>query len=202
MSHTILTPEQKFWDWFQQNDELLFDFESQPDRVFAALTAALEAVAADLTFEFGPRVDGRREFVISAGGIRSAFAAVNALVAAAPMLPHWNVVAFRQRRARIGGVKMGDLTVLPKDVEYCLLSNERKLGIQLFFDGYREDERTTWGQIGYLLLDQALGEYDVATKVGLIEFFPSSAHPEAVRYPLPELPIMFDARFAELPRRH
>jgi hypothetical protein len=195
-------PEQRFWAWFQQNDELLFDFERDRDRIFAALTAALEAVASDLTFEFGPHSDGRRDFVISAGGIRSAFPAVNALAAAAPILPRWNVVAFRQRRARILGVKIGGLTALPKDVEFCLLSNERKLGIHLFFDRYREDERTTWGQIGYLLLDQALGEHDVETKVGLIEFFPSSAHPEAVRYPLPELPMIFDARFAELPRRH
>jgi hypothetical protein len=202
MSNAILNTEQTFWAWFQQHDAVLFDFESQPDRVFAAVATALAAVAADLTFEFGPLVDGRRDFVISAGGIRSAFAAVTTLAAAAPVLPRWNVIAFRQRRVPILGVKIGELAVRPKEVEFSLLSNELKLGIQLFFDKYRDDERTIWGQIGYLFLDQALGEYDVETKVGLIEFFPSSAHPEAVRYPLHELPMIFDARFAELPPRH
>jgi len=92
-------------------------------------------------------------------------------------------------------------TVRPKDVEFCLLSNGRALAIYLFFDGYRESERAIWGQIGYLFLDQALGEHDVETKVGPIQFFPSSAHPEAARYPFPELPAIFDAHFAELPRR-
>ena len=195
-----MTPEQKFWTWFRQSEELLFDFERDRDRIFAALTTALAAVAADLTFEFGPRIDGRRDFVISAGGVKSAFAAVKAL-AAAPVLPHWNVIAFRPRRAAIMTIGFGGRTARPNDVEFCLVSNGRELGIYLFFDGYRESERAIWGQIGFLLLDQALGEYDVATKVGPIQFLPSSAHPEAARYPFPELPVIFDARFAELPRQ-
>jgi hypothetical protein len=197
----IVTLEQTFWTWFRQNDEVLFDFERDRDRIFAELTTALAAVAADLAFEFGPRIDGRRDFVISAGGVKSAFAAVKALAASAPVLPHWNVIAFRPRRAAIMAIGFGGRTVRPKDVEFCLLSNGRELGIYLFFDGYRESEKTIWGQIGFLLLDQALGEYDVATKVGPIQFLPSSAHPEAARYPFPELPVIFDARFAELPRR-
>jgi len=40
-----------------------------------------------------------------------------------------------------------------------------------------------------------LGEYDVATKVGPIGVFHSSALPDAARYTLPELPNKFDARF-------
>jgi hypothetical protein len=196
-----VTPEQMFWTWFRQNEELLFDLERDRDRLFAALTTALAAVAADLTFEFGPRINGRRDFVISAGGIKSAFAAVTALAAAAPVLPHWNVIAFRPRRAAMMTISFSGRTVRPKDVEFCLLSNGRDLGIYLFFDGYRESERAIWGQIGFLLLDQGLGEFDVATKVGPIQFFPSSAHPEAARYPFPELPVIFDARFAELSRR-
>jgi hypothetical protein len=197
----IVMREQTFWAWFQNNEQSLFDFERHRDRIFAALTAALAAVAADLTFEIGPRIDGRRDFVISAGGIRSAFAAVKALAAAAPILPHWNVIAFRPRRTSMMAISFGGLTVRPKDVEFCLLSNGRELAIYLFFDGYREGERAIWGQIGYLLLDQALGEYDVETRGGPIQFFPLSASPEAARYPLPELPVMFDAHFAELPRR-
>jgi hypothetical protein len=196
-----VTPEQRFWTWFQQNDELLFDFERDQDRIFDALAKALASVATDLTFEFGPHADGRRDFVISAGGIKSAFPAVKALVVAAPELPRWRVIAFRPRRAPIMTITFGDRTVRAEDVEFCLLSNGRELGIYLFFDGYREDEKATWGHIGYLLLDEALGEYDVETKVGPIRFFPSDAHPELARSPLPELPAMFDALYAQLPPR-
>jgi hypothetical protein len=201
-SSIVMTPEQRFWVWFIQNDESLFNFERDLDRVFAALTTALSVVAPDLTFEFGSQISGRRDFVISAGGIKSAFAAVEALAAAAPALSRWNVVAFRPRRASIMGVRLSGLTVLPKHVEFCLLSDDAKLGICLFFDGYQEQDRKAWGQIGYLMLDQALGEYDVETKVGRIELFSSHARSGTARYPLSELPEMFDAQFARLPLRH
>ena len=74
-------------------------------------------------------------------------------------------------------ISFSDRTVRPKDVEFSLLSNGRELWITLFFDGYRESERAIWGQIGYLLLDQALGEYDVETKVGPIQLMRRSQVP-------------------------
>ena len=58
-----------FWRWFQDNEQDLFAFESDMERVFARLTDAIEAVHPELTFEFGPVEFGKREFVISAGGI-------------------------------------------------------------------------------------------------------------------------------------
>jgi hypothetical protein len=163
---------------------------------------ALADVSPDLTFELGPLRDGTRDFVISAGGLKSAFAAVEALADAAPALPRWNVIKFRPRRLPIMELTYASKTVKPEDVEFCLLSNGRELGINLFFDGYSEDEASIWGQIGYLLLDEALGEHDVEAKVGPIRFFPFDAHPDAARYPLPDLPAMFDAHFATLKREH
>jgi hypothetical protein len=104
-------------------------------------------------------------------------AAVKALAAAAPVLPYWNVIAFRPRRSAMMAISFSGRTVRPKDVEFSLLSNGRELWITLFFDGYRESERAIWGQIGYLLLDQALGEYDVETKVGPIQLMRRSQVP-------------------------
>jgi hypothetical protein len=49
-----------------------------------------------------------------------------------------------------------------------------------------------------LLLDEALGEYDVETKVGLIEMFPPDAQVPGPRYPLRELPAHFDRVYANL----
>jgi hypothetical protein len=128
------TKEQQFWAWFEQNEALLFGFEH--DQELHQLKMALEEVSPDLTFEFGPPKDGIRDFVISAGGIRSAFAAVEALADAAPPLPRWNVIKFRPRRMPMLALTYASKTVKPEDVEFCLLSNGRELGIYLFFDGY------------------------------------------------------------------
>lgn len=40
----------------------------------------------------------------------------------------------------------------------------------MFFDNYNDKEHTTFGNIGFLFLDEALGEYDVETKLSFIEF--------------------------------
>ncbi len=202
VSGDSLTKEQQFWEWFEQEEDLLFNFDREQDRAFGLLSAALASISPDLAFEFGPNKSGTRDFVISAGGIKRAFPAVEALAAAAPALTRWNVVKFRPRRNPIMQLNFGGKTVDPANVEFSLLSNGRELGVYLFFDGYDEGEKTVWGQIGYLLLDEALGEYDVETKVGLIKFFPSDARPDAERHPLPELPGMFDAHFATLKRAH
>jgi hypothetical protein len=194
--------EQQFWAWFKQREEMLFNFERDRQRIFDELDSALATVSPHLTFEFGPVKNGARDFVISAGGIKSEFAAVEALAAAAPALPQWKVVKLRQRQMPILEMTFAGKTVKPGDVEFCLVSNGRELGVFLFFDAYSEKEADKWRHIGFLLLDQALGEYDVATKVGPIKVLHSSAHPDAVRYALPELPERFDTRFSALGRRH
>ncbi|WP_413699080.1 hypothetical protein ACLKMH_16225 [Psychromonas sp. KJ10-10] len=40
----------------------------------------------------------------------------------------------------------------------------------MFFDNYSDKEHTTYASIGYLFLDESIGEYDVETKIGFIEF--------------------------------
>ena len=57
----------------QQNEDAVSDFEKDRERVFDRLEIALHKVDSHLTFEFGPKEDGRREFTISADGIREAF---------------------------------------------------------------------------------------------------------------------------------
>jgi hypothetical protein len=185
-----------FWKWFVEHEAELFDFESDPERIFRQLAAALHRVHPDLTFEFGPKQE-KREFVISAGGIKSAFPAVVALAKAAPELPRWRVTAFRPRRWPVNVVEMEGKRVDPDEVHFSLLSNGTKAGIHLFVPDFREGDAVLT-QIAYLLLDEALGEYDVETRLGLIEILPPEAQSEEERYPLAELPTQFDALVTKL----
>src|SRR5262249_20250096 len=141
--------------------------------------------------------NGSREFVISAAGIKSAFKAVESLAAAAPTMKQWNVVAFRQRRLAGNIIELGDHRIDPQDVEYSLLRGKNEVGLYLFIAGYSEDN-TDLGQIGYLFLDETLGEYDVEMKLGLIKMFSPDAETPGPRYPLRELPGHFDEVYAKL----
>jgi hypothetical protein len=191
-----------FWVWFQANEDRLFSFEREQDAVFDQLATALAQVSPDLTFEFGPDEDGKREFVISAGGVRNAFPEVEALAGAAPSLPRWTILKYRQRRSPIMDMTINGTTVKPEDVEVALMSNGRELGVRMFFDGYTQDTHQLWGMFCYLFLDQALGEYDVETKLNMIDFTAMSAKGNAVTYPLPSLPQLFDMHAAKLSQLH
>lgn len=192
--------EREFWEWFEQNQDDLFAFEKDEEAIFDRLAEAMNQVHEDLTFEFGPvDEDGARPFVISAGGIKSAFPSVESLYAAAPTLPKWRFIKYRQRSNPINTLEYADREIKASDVHYLIFKDEDpdKVGIAIFLDGYtEEDHREIWGQIGYLLLDDALGEYDVETRVGAIAFFDrTSEHFQHAR-PLPELPAHFDRTIA------
>lgn len=168
----------------------MFDFEADQDRIFDRLAAELQKVDRDLTFEFGPK-EAKREFVISAGGIKRAFPSVSALVDAAPTLERWRVTAFRPRRSPANIVEFRGKRVDPKRVQFSLLDNGKTAGVYLFIPGFQEGDADL-KQIGYLLLDEALGEYDVEARLGLIKMLAPEASTAGERYPLSDLPTRFD----------
>jgi len=192
-------PEQRFWRWFEEHEGELFAFESDQERVFEALARELHRVHRDLTFEFGPVEDGVREFVISAGGIRTAFPVVERLAAAAPELARWRVIRFRPRRDPSMVLEFGGANVRGEDVLVHVRPEGRKVGLTLFMEGYRATPQSVYEQIGYLLLDNALGEYAVETRVGSIEFGDPAQSPGEGMIPLVDLPAEIDRLDGEKP---
>lgn len=195
-------PEQQFWDWFAENEDALFRFEEDQQGVFARLGAALRKVHPELTFEFGPVEDWpgkgpRRDFVISADGIQSAFPAVKALHAAAPDLPRWRVVEFRPRRGTIMTVVYGGHAFEPDALRFTVEPDHGKAGVTAYVPGLAEETRSELVPLVFLMLDQVLGEFDVETKVGFIDLKAAEDVPaEAV--PTSELAEAFDRLVAAL----
>lgn len=184
--------EESFWKWFEKNEGRLFEFEKQQEKIFNELSQQLHRVNEDLTFEFSPVRDRKREFVISAGGIKAAFPAVEALYNKAPVLPRWVWIKFRPRRVVLNDLTYDGKSIKVEDVHYLLARDGDKIGIILFFDGYNEKEKSTYGQIGFLLLDEALGEYVIETAVGFVEFHDRGSNHFGRALPLRELPAHFD----------
>jgi hypothetical protein len=187
--------EDAFWKWFVKNEQRLFDFESDRERIFDELGRKMKQVNRDLTFEFGPTQNGKREFVVSAGGVKSAFPAVESLYAKAPSLPRWVWVKYRPRRIPLNDLSYEGKEIKAHDVRYLLADDGDRVGVVLFFHGYNEEEKRTFAQIGYLFLDEALGEYAVETQVGFIEFHGRDSKYFPQSHPLRELPAHFDEHF-------
>jgi hypothetical protein len=72
-----------------------------------------------------------------------------------------------------------------------LRDNGKMAGLYMFIPGFREHDMDL-KQIGYLLLDEALGEYDVESRLGLIKMLSPQTPTEGERHPFADLPALFD----------
>jgi hypothetical protein len=78
---SLITAEEKFRNWFSRNSESYLHFEKDQDNLFKNLKSELDKIDANLVFEFSPFfIDGTREFVLSADGIKNSFPVVTSLV--------------------------------------------------------------------------------------------------------------------------
>lgn len=179
-----------FWQWFMVHEDDLLHWEKDRERIFDELHDELHKVHSSLAFEFGPPLP-QREFIVSADGIRDAFPAVVALADAAPLLPNWQVIAFRPRRVCDGVIGMDGLTIDSKDIQFTLLDNGQTAGLRLFIPGYTNDN-ITFKMIAYLFLDEALGEFDVETRLGFIDMVAPEISIDENRHSFDKLPTRFD----------
>ncbi len=184
-----------FWHWFQRNEAILFDSYGGQD-IFAQLGAELQKIHPSLTFDLEGSQSGTRELVLSANGLRDVFPEVEALFAAAPNLPRWKFVKLRQRNEP-ADVYFGGQSVGASSVSVLLQPEGPKVGLTVFISGYRKSVHNTYLSIAFLFLDQALGEYDVETRVGSIEVRSPSSYPVANTFSLKQLPAAFDSYFAK-----
>ena len=162
------TPEEKFWNWFTLHSKRIFRFENDQDRVFDELSAQLEQLHESLTFEFGPVEEQRREFIISADGDREAFPAVQRLAAAAPPLREWIVIPFRPPKdlAHYSSVAVGDFELSVDDIWFTWEREGDVIHVDFYIRGWSSYRDGQFRLGTFLLLDSALGEYVVETRVG------------------------------------
>jgi len=186
------SPEQKFWEWFLRNEQMLFHFEKDQELIFDKLATEMAKINGNLTFEFGPIQNGKREFVISAGGIKDAFPSVVSLASFAPKLNKWTVTKFRPRRTDLSTIQIETVKVNPSDVTFIITPNNHQVDITLYLGDKHTFNRELYGQIGFLFLDESLGEYDVEMLVGQIDFLPRSEDSGLKKYPLSDLTKRFD----------
>jgi len=168
-------PVSSFWKWFEHNEGTLFNIDISEDNetLLSLLEKHLKLIDQNLTFEISNVQNGKREFIISANGIKSSFESVERIYDTAPVLSRWTWVKFRPRSNNLMDIDFGTIKVKVKTVYYLINKvDDSKLSITLYFKGYDINKADLFGQAGFLMLDQALGEYNVATKLSSVEFLP------------------------------
>ncbi len=169
----VKSNEQVFWTWFAENEQRLRTAVKEDARAVVEndpMNAELDRIHPSLLFELSEAPDGKHELIISADGDHNAFPAVEALVQAAPTLEHWSVTAFRQPSADLNfELAMGEIVLSPQTVLYRSAPDGDKLAITIYLPG--DVSKTDAGKMAsFLLLDHILGEYDVETQLGAIDW--------------------------------
>jgi len=193
-----MAEREQFWSWFREHSAELSAFETDRERVFEGLRAALQRVAPGLCFEIGSIEGGARDLVVSADGNRKLFPAVEALVAAAPGLPGWRIVPFRPRAKEGCSIQLGNVMLATDDLWFASRQKApgQPIDLWLHIPGFVNPEDKSRKQAAYILLDSVIGEYDTEMKLGGIGFRVLPADPATAGLrPLRELTAVVDAAF-------
>jgi hypothetical protein len=181
-------PSDRFWPYFVAHAEQLRAEPLEPamDQLQIALEHEHHGVFAELA-----SLHDERTLVLTADGDRAAFPDVQALYAKRPTVPHWTIVAFRQRdpaRPLVAISSGSGAAFDPNPIRYVADRAGAKLDIALFVPSYDQHQ----AKLVDIALDHLIGEYDVATKLGAISITTADRVP-AFAKPFAELPSDIDA---------
>lgn len=185
-----VSSEAAFWKWFVDHQGEIASIKKGDEPIANELASELHKVDKGLTFEIGSG-GGQHELVISADGDKSVFPAVKRLAAAAPAIPGWKVTAFRPRGSADFDIEIkGGAKVSAKDLSFRELRvHDGKVDVVIFVANNPVSDSVK--QAVFLLLDSAVGEYDVEMHIGGIRIEPRDAADADVR-PFSELPAVVD----------
>lgn len=182
-------PVEGLWEYVQKNIRSIDDI--QKPAVQNGLTKALRSVNKELAWGCGASPSGAPVLEISADGLRHLIPVVKDLVNRAPNMPGISVVAFKQPSPPDFSLStpFGDIDC--ESMRWSSLGTHDGLeGLAVYVPVPPSAPQDACGQIGFIFLDHTLGEYIVMTRVGELEFKPSSMAPADSR-PFSELPGHF-----------
>ncbi|EDM65435.1 hypothetical protein PE36_09021 [Moritella sp. PE36] len=187
--------EQTFWKWFIKNESTIFEFEKNQDKVLDSISSQLSGYHEDVVFEISHIKDGKREFIISADGISDVFPHVESLVKHAPEFNQFSIIAFRPRIENYADFKL-EYAGKEFDVSKVWIYSRVEDGyfdLIVYHPDFIEQESNIFISGSYILLDMAIGEYDVVKKIRYIDHQKLPDNPEKIGLkPFAELQKIFD----------
>lgn len=178
-----------FWRWFaEQAPRLATLARDTPVDAMTQIDAEIMRVHVEIGAELAPGTPPEpHTLVLTAHGIREHAPLVETLVAAAPKIDGWKVVAFRPRMA-MATIEVGETTVATADVRVVATQQGSMIDAVVYVPSGQEDPAL----VALPILDHYLGEYDAMMKLGAIEFQPLAKAP-ADAITMPELVKLVDA---------
>lgn len=181
-------PQKRFWKWFEDNASSLAAIRSGNDPILQKLGRELRKVHPNLNFEMGLSDNDQLEFIVSANGVRRVFPIVEQLVACAPTVPNWKIIAFRQPKGSVPEILYENFLLKTEDVWFAYKHRMDKVDLTIYIRDLSRGNAEQAIGASFILLDNELGEYLTATGIGFIEHKPLPDNPAARGFqPLSEI---------------
>jgi hypothetical protein len=167
----------EFWNWFARNNhQYLFLSDVDDDEKNAMMEKFLERLhqyCEHLYFEIGAHPkDDKVDLIITADGIIEYFEKVEELVDAAPDIPGWQILKFRQPHGPGFTADYGDKVFDPEEIIFIPLYNEDMpdaIAIRVCYPDYAEDEKNTFISGTYITLDSLIGEKSAVMDIDYLD---------------------------------
>ena len=173
-------PEQEFWKWFSKNESQIYASDGYSP-IIKQLSEKLSEYKSGITYEISNEESNKKGLIISADGIREFFPDVIALYKAAPKLDKWEIIAFRPRMEKFANVKLEykGKEFDPKKIWIHPIREDGNFDLIIYYPGLTEESKNLVISGVYILLDTALGEYDVVTGIRYLDFHKLPDNPES-----------------------
>ena len=157
-----------FWHWFEYEHEALLAPATRADRE-EALAYWLGRIDPGLSYVLD--TSGRRNILtLSADGDVNLFRRVELLVEAAPKVKGWKIVAFRQKTRELAPVAVESVVLDPATTHFDLYRDAGKIGVVLYLPAFDPGRQEAYRVAAMRLMSQAVGEWDVGTEIGFVDF--------------------------------
>jgi hypothetical protein len=166
------------------------------NRTVDQLSKKLTEYKEGLTFEVSTEIEGKKEFIISADGLEELFPYVQKLMTSSPDLQNWKFIAFRPKMQDYTNFKLdyAEMEFDPEKIWVKPIIDDGNFDLILYLPNFNEENKNILISGSYILLDMALGEYDVVTGIRYLDhqILPENPEQEGL-LPFSELRKIFDA---------
>lgn len=181
---TVLTLKQRmeaFWKWFSENSEKFYQaIESGSfDQYTSEFSTKINEILPGVAWVFGPGDDDEgHSLTLSPEGDPYQDFVVTHIVKNAPLLEGWTFYSSRQASPTFAGMSM-DIAgekVTAKEIWVSPTVDEaqEKIDVVCWAPVFEQLEDGPRGQITFLWLDEALGEFQVTSRLGAVDIEPTS----------------------------
>ncbi|MGC2638133.1 MAG: hypothetical protein WA294_13205 [Acidobacteriaceae bacterium] len=181
-----------FWNWFKVNEPELRSLRSPSEPLWDLALDRLHDVDERLWIEMSRPYDGIRDFIVTAQGNPEAFDIAEALVAAAPEMPAWQIIALKPGMGFDFKSDYAGLSLDSREMWFLPLENPGcpgLLGLRIGIPGLEPQPAEDVLDAVLMMLDTGLGERTAATEIRHVEVSTLPPNPESLGYiELPELP--------------